>query len=138
MAEGDDELRISTEKVCFVVVKAREYGVKDVATVPDPGSNAADDNMISVLEDRSDDPVEKEIAGWIAAMSDDEQIDLVALAWLGRGDGTREDWAAIREEATNAHNSRTAAYLLGMPLLPEYLEEGLAAFDRSCRDIEAI
>lgn len=61
-------------------------------------------------------------------MTEDEQIDLVALAWLGRGDGALDDWADLRAEAARAHNNRTAAYLLGMPLLGDYLEEGLSQF----------
>jgi len=36
--------------------------------------------------------VVQEIAAAIFAMSEDEQIDLVTLAWLGRGDGSLEDW----------------------------------------------
>src|SRR5262245_3023940 len=75
-------LSISTDKVCFVIIKAREFDVKDVVTDPDSGSNAADDGMVSVLEDHGDDPVAQEITGFIRAMTEDEQIDLVALAWL--------------------------------------------------------
>ena len=41
----DDEFTISTEKVCFIIVKAREFDVKDTVTEPDPGSNAADDEQ---------------------------------------------------------------------------------------------
>ncbi len=67
-------------------------------------------------------------------MSEDEQIDLVALAWLGRGDGTLDDWDNLRDEAARAHNNRTAAYLLGLPLLPDYLEEALAQFGITCEE----
>jgi hypothetical protein len=72
-------------------------------------------------------------------MTEDEQIDLVALAWLGRDDNTLEDWPSIREEAAGSHRSRhggTARYLLGMPLLSDYLEEGLAMFGKSCEQFE--
>src|SRR5512134_3360540 len=100
-------LTISPDKVCFVIVKAREFEVKDVVTEPDPGSNPADDKMIAVLEDHGDDPVLEELRSFISAMSEDEQIDLVALAWLGRDDNTIEDWPAIRAEAERAHVSRT-------------------------------
>jgi hypothetical protein len=31
-------------------------------------------------------------------------------------------------------HERTAAYLLGLPLLSEHLEEGLSQFGRSCED----
>jgi hypothetical protein len=136
MIETAPTLSISTEKVCYVVVKAREYDVKDVVTIPDEGSNATDDAMVSVLEDRPDDPVAQELRGFIAAMTEDEQVDLVALAWLGRGDGTIDDWDELRAEAARAHNNRTASYLLGMPLLADHLEEGLSQFGRSCEEFE--
>jgi hypothetical protein len=59
-----------------------------------------------------------------------------ASAWLGRGDGTIDDWDELRAEAARAHNKRTAAYLLGMPLLADHLDEALSQFDRSCDDFE--
>jgi uncharacterized protein DUF3775 len=136
MSKNPPILSIATEKVCFIVVKAREFDVKDVVTDPDNASNATDDAMISVLEDHGDDPVAQELRGLIGALNEDEQIDLVALAWLGRGDGTIEDWDEMRAEAARAHNKRTAAYLLGMPLLADHLEEALSLFDRSCDDFE--
>jgi uncharacterized protein DUF3775 len=126
-------LAISPEKVSYIIAKAREFDVKDVVTDPDSSSNAADDGMLSVLEDHKDDPVVAEIRAAIFALNVDEQIDLVTLAWLGRGDGGVEDWDDLRAEAARAHNRRTASYLLGIPLLSDYLEEGLSqlgiAFD---------
>jgi Protein of unknown function (DUF3775) len=107
-----------------------------VVTDPDDASNATDDRMLSVLEDHREDPVADEIRGFIGALNEDEQIDLVALAWLGRGDGTIDDWDELRAEAARAHNKRTAAYLLGMPLLPDHLDEALSQFDRSCDEFE--
>ncbi len=56
--------------------------------------------------------------------SQDEQIDLVALAWLGRDGTGAGDWPDSRREAARAHNERTAGYLLGMPMLADFLEEG--------------
>jgi Protein of unknown function (DUF3775) len=131
------ELSISTEKVCFVIAKAEEFDAKDVVTEPDPGSNPADDKMLSVLEDHNDDPVVAEIAGVINAMTEDEQVDLVALMWLGRGDGTLAEWDELRAEAARAHNKHTARYLLGTPLLPDYLIDALLIFGRSCDDSQA-
>jgi len=136
MAANPPELLIATEKVCFVVVKAREFDVKDVVTDPGDASNASDDSMISVLEDHGDDPVAAELRGFIGALDEDEQIDLVALAWLGRGDGTIDDWPELRAEAARAHNKRTASYLLGMPLLADHLEDALSQFGYSCDDFE--
>ena len=134
--EDPPPLSISPEKVCYVIVKGREFEAKDEETEPDPGSNPTDDRMVSVLEEHGDDPVEEELTALIDSLSEDEQVDLVALAWLGRGDGSIEDWNDLRRQAADAHNERTAAYLLGIPLLPDYLEEALAAFGRSCAEFE--
>jgi hypothetical protein len=128
------ELSISEQKLCFIIAKAREFDVKDVVTDPDDASNATDDAMLSVLEDHKDDPVVQELTAVIFAMSEDEQIDLVALTWLGRGDGTIEDWSELRAEAARAHNRRTASYLLGIPLLSDYLEEAISQFGISCEE----
>ena len=128
------ELSIAEDKLCFIVEKAREFDVKDEVTDPDDASNPTDDAMIAVLEDHKDDPVVQEITAVIRSMSVDEQIDLVTLAWLGRGDGSLDDWNDLRAEAARAHNNRTASYLLGMPLLPDYLEEGMAQFGLSCEE----
>jgi hypothetical protein len=136
MADTVPTLSISLAKVCLIVVKAREFDVKDILTNEDDGSNAADDGMVEVLEDHPEDPVVEELTSFIAAMNEDEQIDLVTLAWLGRGDGDPADWNELRAEAARAHNKRTATYLLGMPLLSDYLEEGLAYFNLSCKDLE--
>ena len=134
--EEGDVLSISPEKVCFIIVKAREFDAKDAVTDPDPGSNPTDDREAAVLEDHEDDPVVEELTGFIGALTEDEQIDLVALAWLGRDDFAASDWDAVREEDASAHNDRTASYLLGMPLLGDFLEEGLSLLGYSCEEFE--
>ena len=128
------ELAISTEKVGFLIEKMREFDVKEGVSDPDSGSNGADDKMVDVLEDDGDDPVVREIAGFISAMTEDEQIDLVALMRLGRGDGTIEEWEDLRREAADGRNNRTASYLLGEPLVSDYLAEGLQAFGLTWSD----
>jgi hypothetical protein len=122
------ELMISPEKVGFLIEKAREFDVKEGGTDPDSGSNGADDAMIDVLADNGRDPVVREIAGFINALSEDEKIDLVALMRLGRGDGTIEEWNELREQAADGSNGRTAQYLLGEPMLGDFLAEGLDEF----------
>jgi len=129
-------LTISPEKVCFIIMKAREFDAKDEVSEPDPGSNPSDDKDAAVLEDHSDDPVVEELRSLINSLSEDEQIDLVALTWLGRDDYRARDWPTVREEAARAHNERTADYLLGTPLLGDFLEEGLSLLGRSCEEFE--
>lgn len=134
--EDESTLTISPEKVCFIIIKAKEFDAKDEVTEPDPGSNPSDDKGTAVLEDHEDDPVVEELTSLINSLSEDEQIDLVALAWLGRDDYSADDWPAVREEAARAHNERTVSYLLGMPLVGDFLEEGLSMLGYSCEDFE--
>ena len=136
------ELAISREKVSFLIEKAREFDVKDLPADLDSGSNPTDDNEIDVLQDNSSDPVASEMASFIRAMNEDEQIDLVALMWLGRGDATIEQWDDLRRQSAErrdeyaARNARyeTVRYLLGEPLLGDLLAEGLDKFGISWVD----
>ena len=134
--EGESPLTISPEKVCFIIIKAREFDAKDEVTEPDPGSNPSDDKDAAVLEEHEDDPVVEELTSLINSLSEDEQIDLVALTWLGRDDYSADDWPTVRQEAARAHNQRTADYLLGTPLVADFLEEGLSMLGYSCEEFE--
>jgi hypothetical protein len=134
-AAPEIDLSISTDQACFIIVKAREFEVTESPSGLESGSNASDDKMVAVLEARRGDPVFEEIRDFINALDEDQQIDLVALAWVGRGDFTIGEWGAARDEAAAAHNSRTAEYLLGMPLLSEFLEDALSEAGRSCEDV---
>jgi hypothetical protein len=125
------ELAISVDKVGFLIEKTREFDVKEAETDPDSGSNPTDDDMIDVLEDDGCDPVAQEISGFINAMTEDEQIDLIALMRLGRGDGSIEEWNDLRREAAEVRGRSTSRTLLGEPLVSDYLAEGLDAFGLS-------
>ncbi|KYG97191.1 DUF3775 domain-containing protein [Bradyrhizobium sp. DOA1] len=128
------ELAISAEKVAFIIEKARQFDVKEGASDPDSGSNAADDDMMDVLDDDGSDPVVNELGSFMIALNEDEQLDLVALTWLGRGEGTIDDWNDLRARAVEArseyHSPRreTVHYLLGEPMLGDLLADGLEEF----------
>jgi len=113
-------LSISPEKVCYFIAKAHEYDVTDDVVDPDTEASVVDDATF------------QELTAFINGLTEDEQIDLVALTWLGRGDGAIDDWDDLRAEAARLHNNRTAAYLLAKPMLGDHLEEGLAQFGLTC------
>lgn len=125
------ELAISAEKVAFIIEKAREFDVKDVASDSDSGSNPSDDDEIDVLEDSNSDPVAAELAGFIRGMNEDEQLDLVTLMWIGRGDGGADEWDDLRARAAEARAEYKAPrreavkYLLGEPMLGDFLADGM-------------
>lgn len=126
-AEETSELGINPDKVRQVISEARMFDVKEGASDPDSGSNATDDDMRDVLEVSKDDASFQELVEFIRSLDEEEQIALVALAWVGRGTYGPDEWQDALGEAARAHNSRTAEYLTGLPLLGDYLEEGLAA-----------
>lgn len=130
------DLTISPETVCYIIVKAREFDVKVEPADPDSGSNPADDHEIDVLEDLAGDPTFEEVSSALTALNEDEKLDLVALAWIGRGDYTSEDWQEARDQAREIPLKDRPRYLLGTPLLGDFLEEGLSELGYSCEDYE--
>jgi hypothetical protein len=134
--EDAQVLTISPENVCFVIIKAKEYDAKDEVTQVDPGSNPSDDKDVSVLEDHEDDPVVEELTSFIDSLSEDEQIDLVTLAWLGRNDYSAGDWPAVREEGCACAQSTDGRIPSRYALVVDFLEEGLSMLGYSCGKFE--
>jgi hypothetical protein len=54
---------------------------------------------------------------------------LVALMWVGRGDYSLEEWDEALKFAEETWTERTAEYLVGTPLLADFLAEGLQQFE---------
>jgi hypothetical protein len=123
-------LSISPEKAFFIIAKARQSD--SGASGPGSASDADDD----MPEDHRGDIDHSELSGFIRGLNVDEQIDLVALMWLGRGDGDLDNWRDLRDEALRVHNNRTASYLIGTPMLADCLEEALSQFGKSFEDFE--
>ena len=137
LPEEDAPLIISPANVVYLIARAKEFSVKDAETDPDPASNPSDDRMVEILEDNPDEALDDETKGFIEGMGEEEQIDLVALAWLGRDDYSAEEWPEVRQQAADAYDGKTARYLLGMPLLADYLEAGLATLGYSVENLES-
>ena len=126
-------LEISPAKVGFVIVKAREIAANVAAW--DEGATS-DHDAESILESFSDDATQDELMGFIRDLNEDEQASLVALAWIGRGSFGPEEIDEALATARAERNHRTGEYLLGMPLLPDYLEEALDRLGFSVEDAE--
>jgi hypothetical protein len=125
----DFELGMEPSKIDEIIQKARMFDAKEELSDPQSGSNATDDGMRDILEDIADDPTYQELVEMIRNLDEDEQVRLVALAWIGRGTFGASEWMDALKEARAAHNNRTAEYLVGLPLLGDYLEEGRAALE---------
>jgi len=129
-----DQLTISLKQAFFIIVKAREFDEQVESTDPDSGSNPADDREVDVLEEGADNPVQQELEEALDALNVDEQLDLIALTWLGRGEYS--SFAEAREEASDMRDKHIPEYLIGTPKLGDFLEEGLAQLGYSLEDFE--
>lgn len=128
------ELVISPDTVFYILEKAREFDAKVEDTDPDSGSNPIDDGGVDSLEDEAKDPVQDELVEAINDLNDDEQLDLIALIWLGRGDFTIDEWDEARLAARDIGRARLPRYLLGIPTVSDCLEDALAQFGRTLED----
>ena len=135
MIDSDDnepvELNIGPQKVCYIIGKARVLDAKVEPVEPEPEGGSIDTESQDILEDYPDDATMEEVREAIDDLNDDEVVDLIALAWIGRGDYSRKEWEEARALARERHRKHSAGYLMGMPMLGDYLEEGLAALGYS-------
>jgi hypothetical protein len=129
-------LTIDHEKVCYLIIKAREFDAKMEPEVDKPGDNPVDDSDREILFDYPDDPTVEEIQACLAGLNEDEAAEVLALVWVGCGDYDADEWNKALAAARDDADSRRPAALLSIPLLGDYLEEGLAELGYSCEDVE--
>lgn len=122
IVEPPANLEVDRETLAFIVLKARAYDVLVASDNPNGASDAADDGFVDALEDEEDNPAGQELRDAIKSLNADAQASLVALAWLGRGD--YEDWNEAIRTARERAELPTWRYLMGMPLLGDYIEDG--------------
>ncbi len=100
-------LEISTRKVAQVALMARELG-----------------------------RAEGELRAFIERLGMDEQAELTAIMWIGRGSFEREELAEAIETAKSEASTPTADYLIGTPHLADNIEAGLDALGVDVQDVE--
>jgi hypothetical protein len=127
-------LTITSDSAFAILIKAREFDSKVTETDPDSGSNPSDDNSVDALEFGPSDATRHELDSAIQDLNDDEQRDLIALIWLGRGDFTVGEWTEARQAASDIGRERTSRYIAEIPLVSDYLQDGLSQFDQSIED----
>ena len=118
---------LNPENVRFVAERLRELQAQDAVEYPD-GEPAPADTLAEAdagAEGPAGVELETELRAAVADLEPDQQCDLVALMWLGRGDFELDDWSAALAEAREALEEPVAEHLLATPLAAEYLEEGL-------------
>ena len=127
-------LTINADTVVEILLKAREFDAKSEETDPNSGSNPSDDQSVDALEFGPGDDTARELRSAISDLNDDEQQDLLALVWLGREDFSLREWSEARRTAAEIGRPRTARYLMGIPLVSDFLEDGLSQFHHTVAD----
>lgn len=116
---------LNPDTVYFIIDKAQEFHVKEQVTIPEEPLSPSDDWARQVLADHADDPVLQEIILAIDDLEPDQQVTLVAIMWVGRGDFSADEWDKAVESAKDSWNERSAQYLIGTPLVADYLSMGM-------------
>jgi hypothetical protein len=135
MVDEPVELVIAPENVAYVIIKAREFNAK-VDAWNDPSSLDENDDPEDILENLTNDPVRLEMATFISELNEDEQAELVAIAWIGRGTFEAEEFDEAVRTAREERINPPADYLLGLPLLADYLADGLYKLGYAVEDAE--
>src|SRR5437588_13040124 len=108
----------------------------EVPSEAEEGSNAADYDEREMLLVTPENPTEEELRDAIDGLGVPERQELLALMWLGRGDYDAEGWPEALRQAGETTIASITDYLVGTPLLGDYLEDGAAALDLSLEDFE--
>lgn len=134
-AEKEWALAIGPDTVRLFILKAKAIGAGLNDDYTDGSEHEVEldsdrrdsHNHDGLAEEEEEDLTEEELRELIDDLNVDEAAELVALVWVGRGDYDAAEWADAVSEARQRGNRRTSSYLLGMPMLADYLEEGLEA-----------
>lgn len=127
-------LDVNPYSVCRLIQLAREFHAQEEVVIPNApsDSNASDDWHVQMLASHAGDATLEEFRSVVLDLDPDQQQQVVALLWLGRGDYSLDEWNQAVSDAADVWNDSTAEYLIAHPMLSDYLTEGLELHDYSC------
>ena len=120
-----DQLSLNPEYLRNLILMLRSLMAQEEMVSPESGSNPSDDEVPATLQDSPENLTRAELEMSIEDLEPDQQAELVALMWIGRGDMEPEEWEEAVELAAERHEGATAAYLLSHPHVADYLDEGV-------------
>lgn len=127
-------LSINPETVCFLINKAHEFHAKEGVVIPEIPNSPSDDWGRQVLADHIDDFSYQEMVYAINDLEPDQACELLALMWLGRGDYELDEWEVAIGDARDSWDEQTITNMIAIPLVADYLNEGLALLDYRCEE----
>jgi hypothetical protein len=123
--EDMTEFNLNRDTVRFIIDAAQEFHSQDDVNFDEEPDFDNDDFSRQLSSDFAGDPYYQEIRNTIDDLEPDQQVSLVALMWVGRGDFSLDEWEEAVQQAADSWTPRTADYLIGTALLADYLAEGL-------------
>lgn len=128
--EGEEvDLGISLEVVATVVDLANAVQDAEEARLGDDDDDEVDEDEEEVSEEM--------LTDYIDELNEEQQVALIALAWVGRGDYEAEEWSeALKLAAERNARGDASAYLSGMEGLGDLLSEGVGAFGLAIEEVE--
>lgn len=127
-------LEINAGIICDIIQKVRAFQVKEDVTFPveGPPEFSEDNDWLQALASHRDDLTYLDAKKTIDNLEPDQQMMLVALMYLGRGDYSIDEWEMAFETARDNWTKHTADYILSRPLAADHLAEGLEQAGYSC------
>ena len=132
MAKETPELEINPESICALIARAHEFHGQDDVSFDEEPEGPADVAATEMLSEYSEDPAYVSFKSVVEDLEPDQQVAVVALMWVGRGDFSAEEWDDALAQARDAWTPHSADYLIATPLVADYLEEGLSQFGHAC------
>jgi hypothetical protein len=122
------EIELNRETVQRLIDRTREFHTRDDVSF-DEAPEIDDDDWSQQVASYTSDPYYQEIKTTIDDLEPDQQVTLVALMWIGRGDFSMDELGDALKEAEDNWNPNTADYLIGTPMLSDYLTEALGLLE---------
>jgi len=129
-------LTIDLEIIRNIVELMHEITTEDVPLGESISQEWNEESEENIFEMETEDPMQQQIRGIIDGLNEDEAYDLVALMWIGRGTYGIDEFQDARKVACQEATQSTSDYLLGTPLLADFLEEGLEKAENYRRSID--
>jgi hypothetical protein len=127
-------LNVNPQTVCFIIARAKEFQSAETPFASDDVSLQDSEWLDELQQEYASDTCYQEVKAVIDDLEPDQQVTLIALMWLGRGDYDVEDWDGAYADAEDGLTRQTADYLMATPLVANYLEEGLTLLGYACEE----
>ncbi len=124
-------VEINSGIISNIILKAREINIADDLKMPDSQNDLSDTEWRQAKAEYQEDESTLELKALITDLESDQQLQVIALMYVGRGDFKENEWNAALTQARTIPAQTRADYLLSKPMLADYLEEGLSLFGYS-------